>query len=438
MQRLHQEPFLFPTLCPPTARAPFRKSPSMTWQEFQQQYLVRFWSPVPAVIAAGVLSAYYFGLTGTFWAVTGEFTRWGGHALQFAGVDLSNWGYFKIIGLQGTPLTRIDGVMIIGMFVGCFSAALWANNVKLRHPTHRIRVFQALAGGIIAGFGARLAMGCNLAAFFTGIPQFSLHAWFFAIATAIGSLAGAKVSLLPMFRIPVKLQKVSAPQPLSAHQAQAKTRFRIGMALFLAFVVWAVAKMFDAPKLGIAALFGLAFGLIIERAQVCFTSAFRDLWITGRTQMAKAIIAGMAVSTIGVYSYVQLGLDPKIFWAGPNAVIGGLLFGFGIVLAGGCETGWMYRAVEGQVHYWWVGLGNVIGSTLLALVWDDLAPAIAVNYDKINLLKTLGPQGGLLATYVMLGLSLALVIWWEKHFFAKKARQKAAAVATAAPLQTAL
>ena len=54
----------------------------MTWQEFKQQYLVRFWSPVPAVIAAGVLSAYYFGLTGTFWAVTGEFTRWGGHALQ--------------------------------------------------------------------------------------------------------------------------------------------------------------------------------------------------------------------------------------------------------------------------------------------------------------------------------------------------------------------
>jgi uncharacterized membrane protein YedE/YeeE len=32
----------------------------------------------------------------------------------------------------------------------------------------------------------------------------------------------------------------------------------------------------------------------------------------------------------------------------------------------------MYRAVEGQVHYWWVGLGNVIGSTILAYYWDDL------------------------------------------------------------------
>ncbi|VEI48207.1 putative inner membrane protein [Actinobacillus equuli] len=44
-------------------------------------------------------------------------------------------------------------------------------------------------------------------------------------------------------------------------------------------------------------------------------------------------------------------------WAGPNAVIGGLLFGFGIVVAGGCETGWMYRAMEGQVHFmWWASV----------------------------------------------------------------------------------
>lgn len=81
--------------------------------------------------------------------------------------------------------------------------------------------------------------------------------------------------------------------------------------------------------------------------------------------MAKAIIAGMAVSAIGIFSYVQLGVEPKIMWAGPNAVIGGLLFGFGIVLAGGCETGWMYRAVEGQVHYWWVGLGTCSGQLSL-------------------------------------------------------------------------
>jgi len=170
-------------------------------------------------------------------------------------------------------------------------------------------------------------------------------------------------------------------------------------------------------------LFGVAFGLIIERAQVCFTSAFRDLWLTGRTQMAKAILIGMAVSTIGVYSYVQLGVPAKIMWMGPNAVIGGLLFGFGIVLAGGCETGWMYRAVEGQVHYWWVGLGNIIGATVLAAMWDDIAPALATSYPKTNLLEVFGPQGGLIVTYLLLALAMLAVLAWEKHFFARKAAQ---------------
>ncbi|WP_437888723.1 selenium metabolism membrane protein YedE/FdhT [Phytobacter sp. V91] len=389
----------------------------MTWQHFKQVFLIKFWSPIPAVIAAGILSTYYFGITGTFWAVTGEFTRWGGQLLQLAGVHTEEWGYFKLIHLEGTPLTRIDGMMIIGMFGGCFAAALWANNVKLRFPHSRKRIAQAIAGGIIAGFGARLAMGCNLAAFFTGIPQFSLHAWFFAIATAIGSWFGARFTLLPFFRIPVKLQKVSAASPLTQNADLARRRFRLGMLIFVGMLGWALLTAMNQPKLGLAMLFGVGFGLLIERAQICFTSAFRDMWITGRTVMAKAIIFGMAVSAIGIFSYVQLGVEAKIMWAGPNAVLGGLLFGFGIVLAGGCETGWMYRAVEGQVHFWWVGLGNVIGSTLLAYYWDGLAPALATSWDKVNLLNSFGPLGGLLLTYAMLIIALLLVIGWERHFF---------------------
>ena len=166
---------------------------------------------------------------------------------------------------------------------------------------------------------------------------------------------------------------------------------------------------------------------MIERAQICFTSAFRDLWVTGRAYMAKAIIFGIIVGTIGVFSYVQLGVSPKIMWAGPNAIIGGLLFGFGIVLAGGCETGWMYRSMEGQVHFMWVGVGNVIGSTYLAYVWDDIAPVLALDYDKLNLLKEFGPVGGLLVNYGLLIACLVAVVWWEKRFLAKAKAKVAAA-----------
>ncbi len=60
----------------------------MSWHDFKQQYLVRFWAPLPAVIAAGILSTYYFGITGTFWAVTGEFTRWAGNSYSSSAFTL--------------------------------------------------------------------------------------------------------------------------------------------------------------------------------------------------------------------------------------------------------------------------------------------------------------------------------------------------------------
>jgi len=73
------------------------------------------------------------------------------------------------------------------------------------------------------------------------------------------------------------------------------------------------------------------------------------------------------------------------------------------------------------VHFWWVGLGNVIGSTLLAYYWDGLSPVLATSWDKVNLLQSFGPLGGLLLTYAMLVIALLLVIGWEKHFFRRAA-----------------
>lgn len=388
------------------------------FKQFRQTYMVNFWRPTPAVIALGVLAAYYFGITGTYWAVTGEFTRWGGHILQFFGVDISNWGYYKIMKMEGTSLTRVDGVMIIGMFAGCIAAAFWGNNVKLRMPASKIRIAQALIGGIIAGFGARLGMGCNLASLFTGIPQFSVHAWFFTIAMIIGVYLGTKVTMLPFFQSKIKLQKVSCSKELQKDETQIKSFFKIGTFVFIAAIIWALYLIFfaNSEKLGIAVLFGCAFGLLIAKAQICFTSAFRDIFTTGRNELAIAIVIGMAVSTIGVFSYIMIGTPAKIMWAGPNAILGGLLFGFGIVLAGGCECGWMYRAVEGQVHFWIVGIGNVIGATFLAFTWDSFSISLATSWPKINLLESFGSYGGLFMNYILLFLLFLLILKLERNY----------------------
>lgn len=396
-------------------------------KDFKQNFLIKFWSPMPAIIALGVMAAYYFGLTGTYWAVTGEFTRWGGHILNLIGIDTNTWGYFKIIGLQGTPLDRIDGMMIIGMFAGALAAALMANNVKFRLPQSNIRIFQALIGGIIAGFGARIGMGCNLASFFTGIPQFSLHAWFFTSMTLAGVWVGTKIVFLPIFRSHIPLIKVSNIKEIENSKTKADFLFKLGILVLIVVGIWIAYLMFfgnisedkKSQILAIAMLFGVGFGFVISRAQICFTSAFRDLFITGRGYMAKAVIIGMMVSTIGVFSYIMLGVAPKIMWAGPNAMIGGFLFGLGIVIAGGCECGWMYRAVEGQVHYWIVGIGNVIGATLLAATWDYYSQNLATNFARINLLENFGNYGGLILNYVLLFLFLILVLYIQRHCFLK-------------------
>ena len=391
------------------------------FKQFRQTYMVNFWRPTPAVIALGVLAAYYFGITGTYWAVTGEFTRWGGHILQFFGVDISNWGYYKIMKIEGNSLTRIDGVMIIGMFAGCIAAAFWGNNVKLRMPASNIRIAQALIGGIIAGFGARLGMGCNLASFFTGIPQFSFHAWVFTAFMMVGVYFGVKVALSPFFQSKIKMQKVSCAKPLEHNEEKVKKFFTLGTFVFIAIMLWALYLIFfaNSVKLGMAMLFGAAFGLIIAKAQICFTSAFRDIFTTGRSELAIAIIIGMAVATLGVFTYLNMGAAPKIFWTGPNVVIGGLLFGFGIVIAGGCECGWMYRAVEGQVHFWIVGVGNIIGATLLAFVWDDISEPLATSWPKINLLESFGQYGGLVANYGLLFLFFIVILVLEKKYLRK-------------------
>ena len=383
-----------------------------------KKMLISFWKPTPAVIALGVLSVYYFGITGTYWAVTGEFTRWGGHILESLGVDISDWGYFNIMGMKGNSLSRVDGVMIIGMFGGIIAATLWGNKLKFRLPASRIRIYQALIGGIIAGFGARLGMGCNLASLFTGIPQFSAHAWFFTIAMIVGVYFGVKFTQLKLFRSKIQMQKISCDVPQVMQKDSAKGFFTFGTIVFSLIIAWALYLIFVAgsTKLGIAMLFGSAFGLIIAKAQICFTSAFRDLFITGRSQMSRAIVIAMAVSTIGIFSYIMIGIPPKIMWAGPNTIIGGALFGFGIVVAGGCECGWMYRAVEGQTHFWIVGIGNVIGATLLAFVWDDIAPLLATSWPKINLLESFGAYGGLLFNYLLLFLLFLLILKIEKNY----------------------
>ncbi len=377
----------------------------------------RHWNPYVVLLIAGLLSALYFGLTSTVWAVTGEFTRLGGDVLQLLGVDVSTWQYYQLVKLDGATWQRADGWIVWGMFIGALMMVLLSNSFKIRLPQQKRRYVQGFVGGIIAGFGARLAMGCNLAAFFTGVPQFSFHSWIFIVATGIGTFFGAKLTRTLWWKgRPSLVRGAAQPSKVKARMIQPY----LGAVIAIAYAGVLIYFFATGQKLlGLGALFGLAFGVLIERGQICFTAAFRDLFLVGRSLMAKAIIVGMAASSVLTLVVISIyDLTPVTQIAALSTLLGGVLFGLGIVMASGCETGMMYRLMEGQLLFLPVFAGNIIGATFLAYAWDHLSlyDALVKQGEKINLLDTLGPVGAILSTLTMLAVLYALTLYREKSY----------------------
>ncbi|ECL1855437.1 TPA: selenium metabolism membrane protein YedE/FdhT [Campylobacter coli] len=395
---------------------------------FKQKYLINFWDNSRAMITLGILSAVYFGIFGGVWAVTGEMTRWGGEFLELLGMDLNGYSYYQKQNLNGTPLTRTDGIMLIGMFIGCLVAALLANKVKFRLPASNIRIFQAIVGGILSGYGARLAFGCNLANFFTGLPYFSLHTWFFGVFMVLGIYLGVKLCNTSFFKPKAKLQCANKENiPLLKQNSRAKFHFVLGSILFVAFLIWVfylvlvngnISTQSKQSLLALALIFGFAFGFIISRGQICFTACFRDLFLFGRENAIKGALIGMIIASLIAFAFILHGHNSKLIELSPAVAIGAFLFGFGIVFAGGCECGWTYRACEGQSHFMIVGIANIIGTMILALTYNFLPSAFKEGV-KINLLNEFGNLGGFFINLALFILMFACVLFYKKHFFLK-------------------
>ena len=238
------------------------------------------------------------------------------------------------------------------------------------------------------------------------------------IATAVGTYIGFKVVSTKWWKGKPVLKKGNAAVAESENKKVIQPYIGIAVALLYALLI---IYFFVSGKnlLGIAAIFGAAFGILIERGQICFTSAFRDLWVSGRATMTKAIAVGIAISTVFTFIVITIyGFEPITKIAAPSTFVGGVLFGLGIVLAGGCETGMMYRVMEGQVLYLFVFAGNIIGATFLAYGWDHLGifHALVQSGSKVNLLAVIGPIPALIATLAMLALWFGVSVYWEKHY----------------------
>jgi len=107
---------------------------------------------------------------------------------------------------------------------------------------------------------------------------------------------------------------------------------------------------------GVFLLFGAAFGVIFQRSRFCLVRAFREPFMTGDAEHTRAAALALVVATLGFAILKFTDLKDKSDWvfpaAGFGSLAGGLAFGVGMTLAGGCGAGSLWRAGEGQVKLW--------------------------------------------------------------------------------------
>jgi uncharacterized membrane protein YedE/YeeE len=169
------------------------------------------WPLIWGGIALVALNFVTLALAGRPWGITSAFALWGAKAYDAMGGDVANWAYWtKQSKALAAPLREdVTTVMDIGLMLGALAAASAAGKFAPIWKVPARSLAGAVIGGLLLGFGARMAYGCNIGAYFSGILSGSLHAWLWLPAAFIGSALG--VHLRPLFGLAVE----KSPPPSS-------------------------------------------------------------------------------------------------------------------------------------------------------------------------------------------------------------------------------
>lgn len=173
---------------PPAARGPAR--------------VVRgSWPLWVGALLLAALNAVTLMVSGRPWGITFAFTMWGAKILDALGVDVGGWDYWSSPGNAAKYDAGIFGettsVMDLGIIVGALIASA-AAGVFVVHRQIPLRLAAgAVIGGVLMGYGARIAYGCNIGAYVGGIASFSLHGWLWGVMALAGTFVG--LALRPLF-----------------------------------------------------------------------------------------------------------------------------------------------------------------------------------------------------------------------------------------------
>lgn len=164
-------------------------------------------------------------------------------------------------------------------------------------------------------------------------------------------------------------------------------------------------------------LVGILFGFALQRGRFCMNSAIRDALLLKDNTLLKGVLTAVLVGMVGFALMAAGGLikiSPTGFFWGAH-LVGGTIFGIGMVLAGGCASGITYRVGEGVVS----ALSALIGLSAAALwtamgflkpIKDSLQNSTKIMVGEAN--PTLANIFGINHTLMALVIAAIIIVIW--------------------------
>lgn len=169
------------------------------------------WLRGPWPLTAGAIGLMLVNLAtllvaGRPWGITSAFALWGAKIGRGLGVPVESWPYWstpsQLAALNGSVFRDVASVMDGGIVIGAMLAALLAGRFKPQWSVPLRSLAAAIIGGLLLGYGARVAYGCNIGAYFSGIASGSLHGWLWLPSAFVGNVVGTY--LRPTFGLGVE------------------------------------------------------------------------------------------------------------------------------------------------------------------------------------------------------------------------------------------
>lgn len=170
------------------------------------RWLTGPWPLVAGAVGLALVNVATLTIAGRPWGVTSAFALWGAKLFAALGIDVATWTYWaapaQATALRSSVLMDVTSVMNFGIILGALAAAILAGKFAPVWKVSNRSLVAAVAGGILLGYGARIAYGCNIGAYFSGIASGSLHGWLWLVAAFAGNIVGTR--LRPMFDLSVE------------------------------------------------------------------------------------------------------------------------------------------------------------------------------------------------------------------------------------------